>query len=211
MISASVQDHLAAAGIGERPGGQFARTIAAALVGAGILLAAWLARSKVAPTLLAHPAWLLPAGLWLLVPHRSAALRRMQDLVFLYISLALVTEAARLSWEIGSFRVSASVGCVALAGAGWVMQLLRGGRLDANRPVPPDGALTVAVGVLMVHALALGIVLRCWYGYGYEAGFAVAGRIALCIVWLGVATPLARARRARAVVVAGICLLWVLS
>ncbi len=76
--------------------------VAAARVGAGLVLAAWLARHVPGGSCLSHPAWLLPAALWVIVPHRASSLRRLQDLVFLYISLAMVTEAARVSWEISA-------------------------------------------------------------------------------------------------------------
>jgi hypothetical protein len=211
MTPACVQDAPAVAGIGERPQRRVVETIAAALVGTAILLAALLAGTRTPPSSLVHPTWLVPAGLWLLVPHRSASLRRMQDLVFAYISLVMVTEAARLSWEVGSFRVSASVVCVALAGAGWMVPVLRRDPRGVQRPVLPDGTLVVAAGVLAVHALTLGVVLHGWYGYGYEADIAVAGRVALCIVWLGLAEPLVKASGMRAAVAVGSCLLWAWS
>ena len=150
---------------------------------------------------IAHPAMLLPACLWLLLPVRRKVIANVQAAVFLYLMWILFASAFEVFWTStvsgdGVCRVSMTVPAVVLMGVGWLLRCVSGRSAIAGR-FWIKRVLFGAAAVIAGHALFLWVLLRPVYGYGWEEDAAVFGRIGLCTIVLTGLIPVACSRAMR--------------
>ena len=161
------------------------------------LLAAGVAYAADADLRLSHPALLLPTCLWLLWPARSSSVRQVQEVVFLYLMWIVFVACFDVLWTIpgpknSSVRVSSTVLVAALVGLGQLVRRWQG--VVRRRPWRfTSSALGWAVVVILAHAAFLLVLLRRFYGFGWEEDWAVLGRIGFCVIVLMGLMPVARA------------------
>lgn len=155
------------------------------------------------PTLLAVPA------LWLAWPNGPAYAHRLwniaRKITFLYLIGLIVLAGFPVTCEVAlpggsAWRISQTIGFVALAGAGrGILYVTSPARAAswAEQPLPPS--LVAAAAVVLLHMLVLLVPLWLVYGYGWGQNMAVLSRLCLYILTVVFMMPLADTKAAQVI------------
>jgi len=176
--------------------------VGAALLWCAGVLAGLMVHCGHADLRLAHPGLLLPACLWLLWPARGETTSRLQRCVWLCLIWMLLNASfedwwrCQPPWE-GTLYVSATVAPVGLMLLGHCVVLAKRKRASRELVYPPVVILGSVI-VLGAHMLILLVVLRQWYGFGWERDAAVLGRVGLFAIVAIAFSPVANSHPARA-------------
>jgi len=174
----------------------------------GVLVSIGVAHAADADLRVAHPLWLLPACLWLLWPARGRIASNAQTATFLYLVWLIHTAVFAVSMTIPeiqtiSLRASLHLPATALIGLGLLIDRRRrpaGGFGDG----PGIGHVLAAILLIAPHALFLFVLLRPFYGFGWESDLAVLGRLGSSVIVLVGAALLSRFWLLRASLACGI-------
>jgi len=177
---------------------------------AGVMAACGICLFSRTPVVIERPAILLLASLFVLVCFGSDATRMLQKITCFYLVAVPVNELASQNFQVpllSGVTVSDTVIVLLLCAAGFFL-----GRANSHNNVPGQdkkellGAWIVALGIIIMHMALLAVVLKKFYGYGYEHDLKVLGSLCLYLLlfvfmWEKLANL--RFRRAAALVLAG--------
>ncbi len=152
-----------------------------------VVTACWLCSSEM-PISITNPAVLVLASLFVLAPFKSlTSTKVLQKIIAFYLVSVVVSELSSQYFKIPFLPFDMSTSCstivLSLLAAGYFF-----GRANLHQraeSIAGTGILhgwVLALVVIVVHMVLLGLMLRRFYGYGYERDLAVLGN--LCLYFL---------------------------
>lgn len=152
-----------------------------------VVTACWLCSSEM-PISITNPAALVLASLFVLAPFKSVtSTKLLQKIIAFYLVSVVVNELSSQYFKIPFLPFDMSISCstivLSLLAAGYFVG--RANLCQRAESITGTGILhgwVLALVIIVAHMVLLALMLRCFYGYGYERDLAVLGN--LCLYFL---------------------------
>jgi hypothetical protein len=140
------------------------------------------------PVPITNPTVLILALLFVLIPSKSvASISTLQKIIVVYLVGVVVNELSSQYFEVPFYHLNVSISCSTI-----VLSLLAAGYFvgktnlrQTTESVKRTGIMqgwVLAMVIIAVHMVLLGLMLRRFYGYGYERNLAVLGKLCLYLL-----------------------------